>query len=688
MADETKKLKNSDNVFIGSQTQATVLDASSKIDIDTNKILIDNIIEAGLTNKIDTGSLERFTTIANTRDQIYQLIDTMAQDSTVSAILRTYTEDVCETADNGHIIWGESKDADIAKFINYILNVMNVDKNIFGWVYNLIKYGDVYLRLYRESDYDDDLFNAKNIAKAYSARNVLNEDFNKLMNSIENTNLGKILNEDKNKEQLEESIQLNIHNTADHYSFYVEMVPDPGTMFELTRFGKTYGYIETPNQIINEDLSSNPLLGNDTNTGNTFNYKLKSNDVNVYQADDFVHAYLDDNYSRFPEQVELFKDEKAMEEGKNSHIYNVRRGKSLLFDSYKIWREKSLLESSAILNRITRSSILRKVSVEVGDMPKEQVQATLRRVKEMMEQKTALNAGKSMSEYTNPGPMENSIYFATHNGQGAITVDSVGGDVEVKNLADLDWWNNKFYSSYGIPKQYFGWTDDGAGFNGGTSLSILSSVYAKGVKRVQNAIIQAITDAVNLILLDKGLNSYINNFTLKMRAPITQEEMDYRNDLTNRLSAISNMQSIFSDVEDRGRKLAIIKSLFETLNYNTDIMAIIQEEIDAYNEQVKKEAEEAAKAKLEGDTPVDVPSSDIDSAPVEEESTDNDDLEELDLPPMPESLENEIILDKTILIEEIEDIDDLLVEASDVLIEENDLPKPEELGNLDFTENK
>jgi hypothetical protein len=72
-------------------------------------------------------------------------------------------------------------------------------------------------------------------------------------------------------------------------------------------------------------------------------------------------------------------------------------------------------------------------------MPKEQVQATLRRVKEMMEQKTALNKNQSMAEYTNPGPMENSIYFATHNGQGAITVESVGGDVEVKNLADLDW---------------------------------------------------------------------------------------------------------------------------------------------------------------------------------------------------------------------------------------------------------
>jgi hypothetical protein len=29
----------------------------------------------------------------------------MSQDSSVAAILRTYAEDVCEAADNGHIIW-------------------------------------------------------------------------------------------------------------------------------------------------------------------------------------------------------------------------------------------------------------------------------------------------------------------------------------------------------------------------------------------------------------------------------------------------------------------------------------------------------------------------------------------------------------------------------------------------------
>ena len=40
MAENNKKLINSDNSLIGSQSQATVLDNTSKIDIDTNKVII------------------------------------------------------------------------------------------------------------------------------------------------------------------------------------------------------------------------------------------------------------------------------------------------------------------------------------------------------------------------------------------------------------------------------------------------------------------------------------------------------------------------------------------------------------------------------------------------------------------------------------------------------------------------
>ena len=312
---------------------------------------------------------------------------------------------------------------------------MNVDKQIGKWVYCLIKYGDVYLRLYRESDYHDVLFN-------------------------------KV---DRTKQALNEAVNLSIHNTNDNYSYYVEMVPDPSTMFELTRHGQTFGYIETPNKPNNFDTTS--YVGGTTgmmsgNSNGAYAFAYKTSDVNIYQADDFVHAALEDNISRFPETVDLFyetsedpeslKRKTGSNTGTGSQSYTVRRGKSLLYDSYKVWREKALLESSVLLSRVTRSGIVRKVAVEVGDMPKEQVQQTLRRVKELFEQRSAYVEGGSMSEYTNPSPVENFIYYATHNGQGNISVESVGGDFDPKQLTDLDWWNNKFYASFGIPKQYFG----------------------------------------------------------------------------------------------------------------------------------------------------------------------------------------------------------------------------------------
>jgi hypothetical protein len=49
-----------------------------------------------------------------------------------------------------------------------------------------------------------------------------------------------------------------------------------------------------------------------------------------------VHACLEENYSRFPETVDLFLTPEDYESNTHSQSYNVRRGKSLLYDSYKI----------------------------------------------------------------------------------------------------------------------------------------------------------------------------------------------------------------------------------------------------------------------------------------------------------------------------------------------------------------
>lgn len=177
----------------------------------------------------------------------------------------------------------------------------------------MIKYGDLYLRLYRESDYEDKLFNKDHVDNAYSARNVLNEDV------------------------IKENVELSVHRTSDPYSYYVEAIPDPGTMFELTRYGKTYGFVETPNVDLNSDyIGYSGVGGATTSAQQTYGYRMKSNNVVIHQADDFVHACLEDGANRFPEKVDIFTNDDDYNNNTGALSYRVKRGKSMLYDSYKI----------------------------------------------------------------------------------------------------------------------------------------------------------------------------------------------------------------------------------------------------------------------------------------------------------------------------------------------------------------
>ncbi len=269
-----------------------------------------------------------------------------------------------------------------------------------------------------------------------------------------------------------------------------------------------------------------------------------------------------------------------------------------------------LLENALLLNRITKSSFIRVLNIEVGDMPKEQIGPHLQGIKQLIEQKAAINTNESMSEYVNPGPMENTIYVPTHGGQGTISPVQIGGEVDVKGLADIDYFRDKLFGSLKVPKQNFGFTEDGAGFNGGTSLSILSSRYAKTVKRLQNAMIQALTDAINLMLLDKGLNSYVNKFTLHMQAPTTQEELDRVAHLGERIRMVQDVMNLVGEMPSDAAKLKVLKTMIGNVTTDPEIVRVIQEQIEALEAEEKAAQTEAQID--EGEMDFDSPPSDRD----------------------------------------------------------------------------
>lgn len=526
-----------------------------EIGADTKNTFFNNIINAGTSNALDISMIENFTRVSQDRDSIYSLLDTMCEDAITAAVLETYAEDATEYNDQGQIVWCESSNSNVAKYITFLLDSMSVDKHIYKWAHSLSKYGDLYLRLFHESDMKD------------------NDD-------LLSTKVNK-----RKKKRLNEDVNVKVYSKNDHYVNYIEAVPNPAEMFELVRHGKTYAYIKA-NINSNQNKSS---IDTAYSSAMSSIYKFKKTDVNVFAATEFVHACLEDNTSRTPEQVEISSgiDEES------TTTYNVKRGQSLLYNNFKSWRELQLLENSVLLNRLTKSAVTRVINVEVGDMPKEMVGPHLQGIKALMEQKGALSTNKSFSEYTNPGPIENNVYVPTHEGKGALTADTIGGDVDVKSLADLSYYQDKFFGGLRVPKQYFGVTNDNAGFSGGESLSIISSRYAKMVKRIQNTLLQALTDAINLLLLDRGLVSYVNEFTLRMQAPTTSEEKDRRENASNRVNLVTDIMTTLQDVEDKATKLKILKSLLSTAITNTEVIDLIQKEIDKIEAEAAKAAEKA-----------------------------------------------------------------------------------------------
>lgn len=529
-----------------------------EIGMDADDRFIKSLVDGTISSSVDLNAINNFGSTAQARESVYSLIDTMAQDDRVSAVLETYAEDATDTNENGNVVWCESHNATVAKYITNLLDSLNIDKHAYEWMYSFCKYGDLYLRLYRKSDYDSDpIF-------GYDAEGR------------------KRLSESR----MEEEIRVSIPGPGDEYAEYVEMVPNPGEMFELTKFGKTVGYIQAPTYVQKQS--------NYDKITSYYTYSLDRGDVTVYGATDFVHATLsNDNTTRTPEEVEIFrnsgKDNEKVVDGK----YVVRKGQSLLYNLFRVWRELSLMENTVLLNRITKSALTRILQVEVGDMPDYKVKAVLDFFKNKLEQKTALDSGNSIQEYTNPGPIENIIYTPVHNGQGMLSAQTIGGDYDPKQLTDLNYFLDKFYGGFRVPKQYFSSTDDSTGFNGGTSLSIISSRYGKAVKRIQNSFCQMITDLINILLLDRGLDDYVNKFSIRMQAPITQEELDRRDNARNRMGVVTDiMNQLDGVISDDVIKAKLVKALISQTVSDPEVTNLIQEQITKLESDRKADSKE------------------------------------------------------------------------------------------------
>ena len=193
---EDNKDKTKKGTLVGVKIKPTPVKAP-EIGVDTTGNLEKNILSAAINGVLDISKLEGFSAVSQTRENMYKILDSMGNDSMIASILETYAEDTVETNDEGKVMWCESSDSNVAKYVTYLLDSMNVDKHLYGWAYGLIKYGDLYLRLYKESDYGDDLLFGSN-----EKQKKLNETLENLGPDDEQIALSEVIKRENERKRL------------------------------------------------------------------------------------------------------------------------------------------------------------------------------------------------------------------------------------------------------------------------------------------------------------------------------------------------------------------------------------------------------------------------------------------------------------------------------------------------------
>jgi hypothetical protein len=338
-------------------------------------------------------------------------------------------------------------------------------------------------------------------------------------------------------------INLNERNPNKHWDLLPGSAISPSDIYELAEDGECVGFV-------NEGV---------TNEYQSY-CRIEDQKWAVQSTDAVIH---------FIYNPSLYAREIDVEDEGGTTSYQVVEGDPPFISAYTPAQILSLLEDALVANRVTRSALVRILQVEVGDCSPQEEDRTLDKLQRALETKLAMStAAGATQSYADPGPLEKVIYTATRNGKGVINLQTLGGDVNVRDIVDLDYFKDKLTSITDVSPGNLGQSTDESGSGGATILTQNNIRLYRKIVSLQHCYIAGITRAVNLYFEKNGLDRYIDKFEIKMQKPLGPED-ELRSQLAG--DALQRANDIVALLENLGItdsrvKIRAIKAQLDTID--------------------------------------------------------------------------------------------------------------------------
>lgn len=324
-------------------------------------------------------------------------------------------------------------------------------------------------------------------------------------------------------------------------------ISEPEDVLHIYRFGVPLGYLYRPQ---NDD-------------------KTLSNDDKLLPERSYIH----------------FISDRANKDMISNDSY-VQYGASFLEAARPYYKQRQLLDDLLILARLTRSSFYRLFSIDVGAASSQDTARMMRELKTAVSSKQSVNVSTEVfSSKSSPILTGGNVYFPIRNGQGAVTVQEVGGEVNVSALADIDYFDDRYYGALKVPKQFLGQSDEAPGGLGDTTLTQLDIRYARTVKRCQRILKSGIKDLVYWFC---SLHNILPpNFTIEMPRILTAEDTRLSDIQKSEIEVTNSILELIKGVDDgaieNSDKAKLMAALLNRVSNDEDIISALK--LDQYVKQ-------------------------------------------------------------------------------------------------------
>jgi hypothetical protein len=224
----------------------------------------------------------------------------------------------------------------------------------------------------------------------------------------------------------------------------------------------------------------------------------------------------------------------------NELTYDIQFAEPLMSQAVQPTQTLNLLEDAVVLSSLSRT--IKFLNIEAGREETE-IQDTLQRIKDMVEQQLALNTNSGdVQSFVNPQSPNNLIYVPKINGQDPISVT----DLNMAEASDADnkllqYYQDKKLSVLGVPKEAMNFSSNEGLGGAGSVLSQRSALYANILQRLETAYITGWTDAFNKYFIARNLSGFVGTFKLHMNPIITVQstvQFEKRDAALNQASAL------------------------------------------------------------------------------------------------------------------------------------------------------